>query len=104
MALAKKATGKGKKTTTARKGKITHVTYERLRNLGNYENERVCATVEVVGKAPEKALEQAREFVNIQLGYTVTDSEKKDAAAKLAKAFGISTSSVLELLADEASI
>lgn len=47
---------------------ITSVTYERLVNLGNFENERLSATVEIsVNDSPEEAFEYLCQWVNEQL-------------------------------------
>ena len=47
---------------------ITNVTYERLVNLGNFENERLSATVQIgIEDSPEEAFEYLCQWVNGQL-------------------------------------
>lgn len=47
---------------------ITNITYERLVNLGNFENERLSATVEIeVDQSPEEAFEYLCQWVSEQL-------------------------------------
>ena len=46
----------------------TLVRYEKLKNLGNYENEKVGVEVQVDdGESPKEAVERARKFVEKQL-------------------------------------
>jgi hypothetical protein len=48
--------------------KVESVTYKRLTNLGNYENETVAVSVLVEdGDSPQAALEAARAFVDRNL-------------------------------------
>jgi hypothetical protein len=47
---------------------IVSVTYTRLKNTGNFENERIGVTVEVEpGETPLDTLKRAKRFVNEQL-------------------------------------
>jgi predicted nucleic acid-binding Zn-ribbon protein len=47
---------------------ITSVTYERLVNLGNFENERLSATADIeVDQSPEEVFEYLCQWVNEQL-------------------------------------
>lgn len=51
-----------------KKPNITSVTYERLVNLGNYENERLSATVDIsLDEPPEEVFEYLYRWVNDQL-------------------------------------
>lgn len=44
--------------------KVSLVKYEQIRNLGNYENQKVGVEIEVNdGESPEAAMEQARAIV-----------------------------------------
>lgn len=57
---------------------IATVTYSRLKNLGNYENERLDATAAVLeGQTPEQVHEQLRTWVHGQLKLTMTDLEQE---------------------------
>lgn len=50
-------------------GQITSVSYRRLRNLGNYENEVVEASSDIsASETPEEALAALRQWVHGQLG------------------------------------
>lgn len=55
-----------KKTKSAYKYK--DVTYSRINNLGNYENERIEVTLEVqADQTPEEVLKEAKKFVKEKL-------------------------------------
>lgn len=62
---------------------ITRVSYGRLVNLGNYENERIEATTEVNGETAEEALQALRAWVGEQIGTTRRDLEERDRAQQL---------------------
>ncbi len=54
--------------------KIQTVTYGRLRNLGNYENDRVESTAVVErGETPEQALVKLADWVHERLGLSMED-------------------------------
>lgn len=68
------------------KGTVRAVRYGRLLNLGNYENERV--EVEILpdeGQSPAEALEEARAWVNAQLGLDVSEADYESAMKVVAK-------------------
>ena len=48
--------------------KVTEVTFERLKSLPNYENERVAVTIELEkGDDPAEAVKAGQDFVHNQL-------------------------------------
>ncbi len=54
--------------------RATMVRYERVRNLGNYENEKVSVEVALEeGETAEQGMKAARAFVNKQVGVHDTD-------------------------------
>ncbi len=64
-----------KKVKNKRPLKIKSISYARLKNLGNYQNERVEVTVDVsCGETPEIALKRAKQWV------LTTLAEKKSKA------------------------
>lgn len=63
------------------------VRFERVKNLGNYESERVGVSVEVDdGDDPVECLHNARRFVNRQLGLGPTDDQVAEARRILEEA------------------
>lgn len=66
--------------------KMSEVTFERTKNLGNFETERVGVTVKVENDDPKDCLREARRFVNKQLGFGPTDDEIEKARQILEEA------------------
>jgi predicted nucleic acid-binding Zn-ribbon protein len=57
---------------------ITSVCYSRLKNLGNYENERLDATTAVLeGQTPEDVHHQLKEWVHQQLGLSSSELQQE---------------------------
>lgn len=65
---------------------MTKVKFERVRNLGNYESERVGCEVELEGSAPILGLKYAKKFVHKELGIGPTEADINHAKRVLEEA------------------
>lgn len=65
--------------------KVTSVTYEQMRNTGNFEHASASVTVELEpGDTPYDAMERAKKFVAQQLGERIPEHQLANAKNILA--------------------